>query len=70
MAYPKAYQPTYGQKYQILLYDEYNREYDHLDYAKDKQELKFILTEYRISIPSGRVKTITLPQKYWKEKIN
>lgn len=65
MTMPKAYSPEYGYKYQILMYDEYNREYDHLDYAKDKKELNFLLGEYRMN--GGRYKSILLPRKYWKE---
>ena len=68
MSQPKAYSPEYGYKYQILAWDSYNREYDHLDYAKDKTEKDYLLNEYRIAYPSGsQFKTILLPQKYWKE---
>lgn len=64
MSRPKAYSPEYGYRYQILAYDRYNREYDHLDYAKDREEREYLLKEYRMSM-SG-LKAIELPQKYWK----
>jgi hypothetical protein len=66
MTRPKAYSPVVGYKYQILQYDNYNREYDHLDYAKDKQEKEFLLKEYRLSGATG-LKTIELPRKYWND---
>lgn len=67
MTLPKAYEPCNGQMYQILLWDSYNREYDHLDYAKDSAEKKNLLDEYRLAYGAGfRFKTIKLPQKYWK----
>ena len=64
MTRPKAYSPELGYRYQILAYDEYNREYDHLDYAKDKEEKDFLLGEYRMFM-SG-LKVIQLPEKYWR----
>jgi hypothetical protein len=67
MGYPNAYEPIQGQKYQI--FTKYNNEpYEHCDYAKDKQELEYLLDNYRMSY--GRefsFKTIMLPRKYWKE---
>lgn len=65
MTRPKAYEPVQDQMYQILLYDNYNREYDHLDYAKDKTEKNFLLSEYKLSYGNGfKFKTILLPKKY------
>lgn len=69
MTMPKAYEPFQDQMFQFLLWDEFNREYDHLDYAEDKEEKKHLLTEYRLVYSGGqRIKVITLPQKYWKKK--
>lgn len=68
MTMPKAYSPEQGYKYQILAWDSYNREYDHLDYAKDKTEKNYLLTEYAMAYGAGaRFKTIPLPRKYWTE---
>lgn len=70
MTMPKAYEPCQGQMYQLLLWDNYNREYDHLDYAKDRQERDYLLSEYRLAFrgQGARFKTIQLPKKYWQEK--
>jgi hypothetical protein len=64
MTKPKAYEPQSGYMYQLLQYDNYNREYDHLDYAKDREEKQYLLNEYRISGVKG-LKAIQLPKKYW-----
>lgn len=74
MSLPKAYEPQQGYKYQLLCrHPEYNgREWEHCDYAKDKQEKNYLLNEYRLAYGSGyEFKTITLPEKYWKvEAVN
>jgi len=68
MTIPNAYNPEYGYRYQILCWDNYNREYDHCDYAKDKGEKVYLLKEYALAYGAGfRFKTITLPKKYWRE---
>lgn len=68
MAYPQAYEPIEGQKFQILVKTPYDRAYEHCDYAEDKAELKHLLENYRMSYGGGYTfKTITLPQKYWKK---
>lgn len=65
MTRPKAYEPQDGYMYQILQYDNYNREYDHLDYAKDRTERDYLLGEYRLACGNGtRFKTILLPKMY------
>lgn len=67
MAYPKAYEPEIGYKYQILVMCPNDREYEHCDYAKDYNEKKFLVGEYSLAYGSGfRFKSILLPQKYWK----
>jgi hypothetical protein len=65
MGYPKAYEPGQGYKYQLLLWDSFNREYDHLDYATDTADRNHLLKEYRMS-NHEKIKVILLPQKYWK----
>jgi hypothetical protein len=66
MTMPKAYYPEQGYKYQILVWDNYNRCYDHCDHAKDKQEKNYLVGEYRLSFGNGfRFKVIELPRKYW-----
>jgi len=67
MSLPKAYDPQQGYKYQLLT--RYNNEaYEHCDYAKDSQEKKYLLDEYKLAYGNEfSFKTIMLPQKYWKE---
>lgn len=66
MTMPIAYSPEQGYRYQILVWDSYNRSYDHCDYAKDKQEKNYLITEYAIAYGNGfHFKTIQLPRKYW-----
>jgi len=68
MAYPKAYSPEKGYRYQILARMGGSREYDHVDYAKDREEKKFLLNEYRLAYRGmgAEFKVIELPMKYWK----
>lgn len=68
MAYPKAYEPIEGQMYQILVWNDYDRSYDHCDYAEDRQEKDTLLKEYRMAYGNGSTfKTILLPKKYHKK---
>jgi len=68
MAYPQAYSPEEGYKYQILVKTPYDRAYEHCDYAVDKPELNDLLDNYRSAYGVGHsFKTIPLPQKYWKK---
>jgi hypothetical protein len=67
MTMPNAYSPEKGYKYQLLAWDNYNRSYDHLDYAIDREEKNYLLKEYALAYGTGfSFKTITLPKKYWK----
>lgn len=69
MPKPKAYAPEQGYMYQILVWDKYNREYDHLDYATNKEDKSNLMNEYWLAYPKGTVfKVILLPKKYWKVK--
>lgn len=66
MAYPQAYKPEQGYKYQILTKNAGDRSYEHCDYAKDYKELKYLLTEYNLAYGGSSIlKSIKLPQKYW-----
>lgn len=72
MSYPKAYQPVRGYKYQILCrHPEYNgREWEHCDYAIDKKEKNYMVSEYTLAYGCGyEFKAILLPQKYWSEEV-
>ena len=64
MSHPKAYSPEYGYKYQILQWDSYAREWDHVDYAADRKERDYLMGEYHLV--GGSYKSIMLPVKYWK----
>jgi hypothetical protein len=67
MPRPKAYDPQQGYRYQILTRMAGEREWEHCDHAKDKQELNQLLDDYRLAYQGGfQFKTITLPQKYWR----
>ena len=65
MTQPKAYEPQRGYKYQILT--KYIKEaWEHCDYAKDRQEKHYLLSEYRMAYGADfTFKTITLPKKFW-----
>jgi hypothetical protein len=68
MTMPKAYEPIQGQRYQILVKCPGEREYEHLDYAKDKAERDHLVKEY--SLVFGRdyyFNVRVFPRKYWKE---
>jgi len=70
MTMPKAYDPQQGYKYQILTrHPVYNgREWEHCDYAKDRQEKSYLLGEYRLAYGvEWQFKVIYLPAKYHKE---
>ena len=69
MSRPQAYSPEHGYKYQILTKCVGERAYEHCDYAKDKTEKNYLLSEYRLAYGAGfSFKTITLPAKYWPVK--
>lgn len=70
MTMPKVYDPEQGYKYQLLCMNiQFDREWEHCDYAADKQEKDYLLGEYRLAYGAGfRFKTIRLPKKYWPGK--
>lgn len=67
MAFPKAYDPQQGYRYQILCRNQqYGREWEHCDYAKDRQEKSRLIGEYRLAYGAGwEFKSIMLPVKFW-----
>ena len=67
MTMPKAYEPEEGYRFQILTKYQ-NQEWEHCDYAKDKEERDYLLKEYRMAYSNDMsFKTIELPQRFWKE---
>lgn len=67
MAYPQAYSPEKGYKYQILVKTPYDRAFEHCDYAVDNTDKKHLLENYKMAYGAGfTFKTILLPQKYWE----
>lgn len=68
MSHPKAYSPEQGYKYQIICrHPSYNgREYEHCDYATDRQDKNHLMSNYRLAYgPGYEFKSILLPAKYW-----
>ena len=67
MTMPIAYDPQQGYKYQILCRNlQYSRAFEHCDYAKDKQEKNYLVSEYRLAYGAGwEFKVIMQPVKYW-----
>ena len=67
---PKAYEPQDGYRSQILCRNQaYSREWEHCDYAKDKQEKHYLLDNYRMAYGAGwEFKTILLPANYWPKR--
>lgn len=59
---PKAYEPEHGYSYQIF-WRQYTREWEHLDYARDLIDLRFLLAEYRLA-QSGEYGVLALPKQY------
>lgn len=68
MTMPKEYNPEYGYKYQILVMNPtYSRAWEALDYARDNQDLTYLMFEYRFAYGAGyKFKAIALPKKYWR----
>ena len=68
MTMPKAYEPESGYKYHILCRNQqYDRVWEHCDYAKDSQEKNYLVGEYRTAYGAGwEFKAIQQPKKYWK----
>lgn len=70
MTKPIAYEPQHGYMYQILMKLNGERIFESLDYAKDFEEKKYLLNEYRLAYRGMGIalKTIKLPKKYHSEK--
>ncbi len=64
----KNIQRESGYKYQILCRNaSYSREFEHCDYAKDRTELKYLISEYSMAYGSGwEFRSVCQPCKYWK----
>lgn len=68
MTMPKAYSPEQGYKYQILCkHPAYNgREWEHCDYATDKEDKNHLLKSYKLAYGVGyQFRIILLPKRYW-----
>jgi hypothetical protein len=70
MARPKAYEPAEGYRFQILCRNQqYDRAFEHCDYAKDSTEKNYLIGEYRLAYGAGwEFKSIMLPAKYWPKR--
>lgn len=68
MTRPKAYAPVDGQRYQLFYKHPGVREIDHLDYAKDRDELLYLLGEYRLFIPPSSLSYLQLPKRCWPKE--
>ena len=65
MTLPKNYNPEYGYKYQILTRYKNERMFEHCDYAKNRQELQYLVNEYKLAYGNDyQFKSILLPKKY------
>lgn len=65
MGKPKAYNPVPGYRYQILTRSEGERTYQHLNHARNRQEVDHIIGEHRMTFKDNAFKTIKLPTEYW-----
>jgi hypothetical protein len=67
MSRPQAYDPQDGYRYQILCRNQqYGREWEHCDYAKDRAERKHLIYNYALAYGGGwEFKPILLPRKFW-----
>ena len=67
MSLPQAYAPESGYRYQILCRNQqYDRAWEHCDYAVDAAERRHLLENYRLAYGAGwELQTILLPVKYW-----
>ncbi len=67
MPKPKAYDPQYGYKYQILCRNQsYDRAWEHCEYAVSRQEKNYLIGETRMAYGAGwEFQSILLPRKYW-----
>lgn len=56
-----------GYKYQLLCRNlSYSREFEHCDYAKDRNELRYLIQEYRLAYgPGFEFRSVCQPKKYW-----
>lgn len=71
MPKPKACDPEDGYRYQILCRNrEYERAWEHCDYAVDRSDKKHLLENYRSAYgPGWEFKTILQPAKFWPKQL-
>jgi hypothetical protein len=66
MSKPKAYAPEQGYKYQIFCKYVGDKELEHCDYATSRDELKYLIKNYKEAYGSDFSFTWhLLPKKYW-----
>ncbi len=67
MSRPQAYAPEHGYRYQLLCRNQqYDRAWEHCDYAVDRADKRHLLENYRMAYGGGwEFKVIMLPVKYW-----
>lgn len=70
MSKPKAYSPADGYVFQIFTRQiGHGVQWEHCDYAKDANEKKYLIGEYRLAYGSSfEFKSIMLPMRYWPKK--
>ena len=70
MSKPKSNDPQIGYRYQLLTRNlRIDRAYEHCDYAVDRNELRYLLSNYRLAYgPGWEFKAVLLPSKYWPKK--
>lgn len=68
---PKAYAPEAGYRFQLLCRNTaYGREWEHCDYARDRQERNYLRTNYQQAYGAGwEFMSILLPAKYWPRAV-
>ena len=71
MSKPKAYEPEQGYMYHILCrHPSQGKQWEHCDYAGDRQERAYLIGEYRLSYGAGwEFKSILQPRRYWPKMV-
>jgi len=66
---PVAYHPVHGAKYQLFFRpNKWKGDWEHLDYADNDGELKYMLKEYKLAYPEGYgFLSRRLPRRYWNK---
>ena len=67
MSRPKTYDPEPGYQFQLFCRCD-SVSWEHCDYAKDPDDLDYLITEYSMAYGAGwEFKWEQLPKKYWPE---